>query len=143
MSDACWCLGGRAAAATPLARFELVAGIAWFISDGSWLMLWRWPCYITGVLAVAAAIAVFFFQEERSLPAVLVAVADTSWLLFNIAWSFGEIAGAGWLVEVGKYLFFLGAALFVAAFWEGGANFVLGKTSLRWLFSRAWKGQAS
>lgn len=118
---------------TPVARLEMVCGLAWFVSDGSWLMLWHWSCYLAGAIAVVTAIGVFFYQD-RSLPAFLVCCGDTSWLFFNIAWSVGDLASINWCLTLAKMLFFLGGLFFLAAFCEGGTNFVLRRVRLRRLF---------
>lgn len=133
MSEGCWCEGGRSAMRAPVARLEMVCGLAWFASDGCWLMLWHWPCYVVGIVAVITAVAVFFYQE-RTLPAMLVCCGDTAWLFFNIAWSFGDLAEIGWWITVAKVLFFVGGIFFLAAFWEGGTEFVLRRVKLRRLF---------
>jgi hypothetical protein len=135
MVEACWCQGGRAAMGTPVARLEMACGLAWFVSDGSWLMLWHWPCYIAGAIAVLTAIAVFFFQD-RTLPAILVCCGDTAWLFFNIAWSVGDLAEISWCITLAKVLFALGAVFFLGAFYEGGTEFVLRRVRLRDLFWR-------
>ena len=133
MTESCWCQGGRAAMRTPVARLEMVCGLAWFASDGCWLMLWHWPCYVAGLIAIVTAVAVFFYQE-RTVPAMLVCCGDTSWLFFNIAWSFGDLAEIDWWVTVAKVLFAVGGIFFLLAFCEGGSDFVLRRVRLRRLF---------
>lgn len=130
---------------TRLSRLEIICGLAWFFSDGCWLMEWVWPCYIAGLMAVAAGAGIFWLQERKPIT-MLVCGADSSWLLFNILWSFGDLAQTklhitdlDWSIVAAKCFFFIGIALYGLAFIENRGkifDLVLRRLRLLRLLSR-------
>lgn len=123
---------------TKLERLEIICGLAWFASDGCWLMQWGTPCYLAGIVAVLSGAAIFALQPRMPVP-LLICGADSAWLAFNIFWSFGDLLNIIWCLDVAKLLFGAGGALYLCALTvsKGSAAFlVLRRLRLLKLLSR-------
>jgi hypothetical protein len=98
---------------------EICCVLFWFLLDGFWLLEWKNLTYAFSVLAVLVAIAMFFFiKRERVI--VLIACADTSWLVLNILWAMGDLSHLKPALAWAKILFGVGFGFCVLAFAVSG-----------------------
>lgn len=97
------------------AQLEIVCVLFWFLLDGFWLFEWKAATYGFSAVALAAAVAMLF-HVKREKVVVLVACADFSWLLMNVAWAVGDLSKIPWALEFAKALFALGAMFCARAF---------------------------
>jgi hypothetical protein len=100
-----------------LVRFEVLCGVLWLLSDGSWLMEWRTMNAICGCGAIAATTAIFFL-EERCLVSMLTCSAGMSWLLLSVLWAMGDLSTPKneMLLFAAKCFFFIALAFMAGAF---------------------------
>lgn len=100
-----------------LVRIEVVCGVLWMLSDGSWLMQWQIVNLVAGILAIVCAVAIFFYQERRLVP-MLVCCAGTCWLLMNVLWSVGDMAEPKIesFISTAQIMFFAALFFMAAAF---------------------------
>jgi hypothetical protein len=119
-----------------LVRFEVICGVFWLLSDGSWLMEWRVANMVCGysALAAGAAILLLLLLEERRLVPILTCGAGLSWLLFSVLWAMGDLAEpkSATMLFAAKCFFFITlgwmASAFIASGWAGRtADLVLGR----------------
>lgn len=86
---------------------EILCVFFWFLLDGFWLMEWKFLTYIFSVIAIATAFLMFrFIKRERVI--VLIACADTSWLMLNILWAIGDLSKVHPALLIAKSLFLVG-----------------------------------
>ncbi len=94
---------------------EILCVFFWFLLDGFWLMEWKLMTYGFSVLAVATACLMFrYIKRERVI--VLIACADTSWLVLNILWAIGDLSKVHSALLAAKALFFVGGLFCFLAF---------------------------
>lgn len=94
---------------------EILCVLFWFLLDGFWLMEWKLLTYGFSVLALATAFAMFrFIKKERVI--VLIACADTSWLILNILWAIGDLSKVHEALVVAKILFAIAGLFCLIAF---------------------------
>jgi hypothetical protein len=94
---------------------EILCVLFWFLLDGFWLMEWKFLTYGFSVIAMATALLMFrYIKRERVL--VLIACADTSWLLLNILWAVGDLSKIHHALVAAKMLFVVGAMFCFLAF---------------------------
>jgi hypothetical protein len=94
---------------------EILCVFFWFLLDGFWLMEWKWLTYGFSVAAVATACLMFcFIKRERVV--VLIACADTSWLLLNILWAVGDLSKVPQALLAAKWLFLVAGIFCLVAF---------------------------
>jgi hypothetical protein len=94
---------------------ELLCVFFWFLLDGFWLLEWKATAYGFSVLSVAAAIGMFcFIKRDRAM--ILVACADTCWLLCNITWAVGDLSHIKPALTAAKWMFGVGFLLCCTAF---------------------------
>ncbi|HUS36078.1 MAG TPA: hypothetical protein VM680_12075 [Verrucomicrobiae bacterium] len=73
------------------------------------------------VIALATAALMFrFIKRERVI--VLVACADTSWLLLNVLWALGDLSKVHQAIIGAKILFLLGGLFCFGAFWASESH---------------------
>lgn len=94
---------------------EILCVFFWFLLDGFWLMEWKLLTYAFSVIAIATALLMFrFIKRERVI--ILIACADTSWLLLNILWAIGDLSKVHEALVAAKALFLVGGFLCFLAF---------------------------
>jgi len=94
---------------------EILCVLFWFLLDGFWLMEWKFLTYIFSVIAMVTAFVMFrFIKKERVL--VLVACADTSWLILNILWAIGDLSKIPQALGGAKIFFAIGVIFCFIAF---------------------------
>ena len=94
---------------------EILCVFLWFLLDGFWLMEWRTATYVFSGFAILAAIGMFFYvKRQRTI--VLIACADTSWLILNILWAIGDLSHVKEATQIAKVLFGVGILFCVIAF---------------------------
>jgi len=94
---------------------EILCVFFWFLLDGFWLMEWKLLTYGFSVIAMATALLMFqYIKRERVL--VLIACADTSWLLLNILWAIGDLSKIHGALLAAKTLFLVGGLFCFMAF---------------------------
>jgi hypothetical protein len=104
---------------------EILCVFFWFLLDGFWLLEWKFLTYFFSVIALAVAASMFcFIKRERVI--ILVACADTSWLLLNVLWAVGDLSEIQQTLAAAKVLFLVGGLLCFAAFWVSEAHKRLG-----------------
>jgi hypothetical protein len=95
---------------------EILCVFFWFLLDGFWLLEWKYLTYGFSVIALATAALMFrFIKRERVI--VLIACADTSWLLLNVLWALGDMSKLQQAIVAAKILFIVGGLLCFVAFW--------------------------
>ena len=100
---------------------EIVCVFFWFLLDGFWLLEWKALTYGFSALALATAAAMFvFIKRERVV--VLIACADTCWLLLNVLWAVGDLSQIQQAIVAAKILFVVGGLLCFCAFWSADAH---------------------
>ena len=93
----------------------------WFLLDGFWLLEWKFLTYLFSVIAIATAFLMFrFIKKERVI--VLVACADTSWLLLNVLWAVGDLSQVQQALIAAKILFLVGGLFCLCAFWSSESS---------------------
>jgi len=96
-------------------KLEILCVFFWFLLDGFWLLEWKLMTYAFSVFALVTAGLMFkFIKRERTI--VLVACADTSWLLLNVLWAIGDLNKIPVALYSAKALFPVGGILCLAAF---------------------------
>lgn len=104
---------------------EVLCVFFWFLLDGFWLLEWKFMTSFFSVIALAIAASMFcFIKRERVI--ILVACADTSWLLLNILWAVGDLSEIQKALIAAKILFLVGGLLCFAAFWLSESHKRLG-----------------
>lgn len=94
---------------------EILCVFFWFLLDGFWLLEWKILTYGFSVIAIITAILMFFYiKRERVV--VLIACADTTWLLLNILWAVGDLSHIEGAINTARILFFMGGLLCFIAF---------------------------
>jgi hypothetical protein len=94
---------------------EILCVFFWFLLDGFWLMEWKLLTYAFSVIALATAFLMFrFIKKERVI--ILIACADTSWLLLNVLWAVGDLSKVHNALVVAKALFLVGGLFCILAF---------------------------
>ncbi len=94
---------------------EIACVFCWFLLDGFWLLEWKLLTYAFSVIAVTFGAAMFMYiKHERVV--VLVACADTTWLLLNILWAIGDLSKLSMALYSAKVLFLVAFLFCVAAF---------------------------
>lgn len=79
------------------------------------MLEWKFLTYAFSVIAIATAFLMFrFIKRERVI--VLIACADTSWLLLNILWAIGDLSKIHEALLAAKALFLVGSLLCFVAF---------------------------
>lgn len=106
-----------------LALFETTCVVFWLLLDGFWLMQWHFLTYFSSAIAVIAGICIFFYVEKRVVP-ILIACADSSWLVMNILWAVGDLPDPDivWCLTLSKIFFGLAVLFFVIAFFKSEAK---------------------
>lgn len=100
---------------------EIICVFFWFLLDGFWLMEWKYLTYGFSVLALATAVAMFrFIKCEKVI--VLIACADTTWLLLNVLWAVGDLSEIQTSIIAAKSLFLVGTLFCVLAFFAAEAR---------------------
>jgi hypothetical protein len=100
---------------------EILCVFVWFLLDGFWLLEWKYLTYAFSVIAVATALLMFrFIKKERVI--VLVACADTSWLILNILWAIGDLSKIQQALFAAKILFLIGGIFCFIAFCASEAS---------------------
>jgi hypothetical protein len=100
---------------------EILCVFFWFLLDGFWLLEWKYLTYAFSVIAVATAFLMFrFIKKERVI--VLVACADTSWLILNILWAIGDLSKIQQALFAAKILFLVGGIFCLIAFCASEAS---------------------
>lgn len=110
---------------------ELLCVFFWFLLDGFWLMEWRVLAYCFSIMAVVSAIAMIFYIENN-LTVVLVASADSCWLLTNILWCIGDLSHIKPALAAAKVVFGISLLICCAALHCTPANTASG--CKRWCF---------
>jgi hypothetical protein len=94
---------------------ELVCVLFWFLLDGFWLLEWKFLTYGFSVLALATAVWMFrYIKKEKTV--ILIACADSSWLLLNVLWAVGDLSQIEPAIIIAKALFLVGGLFCLAAF---------------------------
>jgi hypothetical protein len=94
---------------------ELLCVFFWFLLDGFWLLEWKFLTYAFSVVAIVTAFLMFWFiKKERVI--VLVACADTCWLILNILWAVGDLSKIPQALLTAKIFFVIGGIFCFAAF---------------------------
>jgi hypothetical protein len=94
---------------------EILCVLFWFLLDGFWLLEWKFLTCFFSVIAILTAFVMFrFIKKERVL--VLVACADTSWLILNILWAIGDFTRIPQATISAKIFFAIGCAFCFVAF---------------------------
>jgi hypothetical protein len=94
---------------------EILCVFFWFLLDGFWLMEWKALTYSFSVAAIATAFLMFaYIKREKVI--VLIACADTSWLILNVLWAIGDLSKVAQALLAAKILFFVGGAFCALAF---------------------------
>lgn len=100
---------------------EILCVFFWFLLDGFWLLEWKFLTYAFSVIALATAALMFrFIKRERVI--VLVACADTSWLLLNVLWAMGDLSQIQQAILAAKILFLVGGLFCFVAFWTSESH---------------------
>jgi hypothetical protein len=100
---------------------EILCVLFWFLLDGFWLLEWKFLTYFFSVIAFLTAFVMFrFIKKERVL--VLVACADTSWLILNILWAIGDFTKIPQATIAAKIFFAVGCAFCFVAFFVSEAG---------------------
>lgn len=94
---------------------EILCVFFWFLMDGFWLLEWKFLTYTFSVIAIAIA-CLMFFCIKRERVVVLIACADTSWLLFNVLWAVGDLSEIARATLAAKALFLVGGVFCLCAF---------------------------
>ena len=71
----------------------------WFALDGAWFFKWHVATMILSMLLVAFALSAWFFVK-RTRHAVLLSVAEFSWILFNVFWIRFDLGEVPWCEPV-------------------------------------------
>lgn len=95
---------------------EILCVFCWFVLDGFWLFENRFWTYVFSFPAVIAAIVMFKFIKPEAC-VLLVACADTCWLLFNIFWAIGDMEHLKVFLLLSKHLFVWGLVFCGMAFY--------------------------
>lgn len=94
---------------------EILCVFCWFVLDGFWLLNWIVPTYVFSAFSILVALAMFrFVKRERMI--VLIACADSSWLLMNILWAIGDLSHVSVALTAAKSFFWIGFAICGVAF---------------------------
>jgi hypothetical protein len=94
---------------------EILCVLFWFLLDGFWLLEWKSLTYFFSCLALLTAFTMFFYvKHERVI--VLIACADTSWLVLNILWAAGDLSHVKPALIGAKILFWIGILFCAIAF---------------------------
>jgi hypothetical protein len=100
---------------------EILCVLFWFLLDGFWLLEWKILTYAFSVIAIATAFLMFrYIKKERVI--VLVACADTSWLVLNILWAIGDLSKIHAALLLAKAFFLVGGIFCVVAFCASEAS---------------------
>lgn len=94
---------------------EILCVFFWFLLDGFWLMEWKVLTYLFSVIAIGTALLMFrFIRHEKVI--VLIACADTSWLILNVLWAIGDLSKVHPALVAAKALFLVGGFFCFLAF---------------------------
>jgi hypothetical protein len=109
-----------------LGTAETMFGLSWFLLDGGWLMGWRLMSYPFIVIAVASAIARFFWLEEGRV-AMHVAASECAWLAMNVFWVLGDFETIAGCIIAAKIFLLLGLIILARTFMisPGGVKEIL------------------
>ena len=100
---------------------EILCVFFWFLLDGFWLLEWKFLTYLFSGVALATAVLMFrFIQRERIV--ILVACADTSWLLLNVLWALGDLSQIQQAILAAKILFLVGGLFCFVALWASESH---------------------
>lgn len=94
---------------------EIFCVFFWFLLDGFWLMEWKFLTYLFSVFAIGIALWMFW-HIKRERVVILVACADSSWLLLNVLWAVGDMSKIEPALTAAKWLFLAGGLFCFAAF---------------------------
>jgi hypothetical protein len=87
----------------------------WFALDGAWFFKWSAAAVVLSILVVSLAASTVFFMR-RTRHALLLSVAEFSWILFNVAWIRYDMAGVQWCQTVAICFLVSGLVSLAAAF---------------------------
>ena len=100
---------------------EILCVLFWFLLDGFWLMEWKLLTYAFSVIALLTAALMFVFIKRQRV-VVLIACADTSWLLLNVLWAVGDLSKVPRALVAAKTLFLVGGLFCLLAFYVSDSS---------------------
>jgi len=101
-------------AETRLAFLEMLYSVSWFLLDICWLFKLDPATYLFSSMAVIGNLCAYNYQERKAVP-LLVAGAESSWLLMNVFWIRQDLAGPEWCLIMAKTFIALGLLQLAAA----------------------------
>lgn len=108
---------------------ELLCVFCWFVLDGFWLMEWTTMTYLFSAFAILFALVMFAYIKREPV-IIIIALADTSWLVCNISWAIGDLSKIHSALILAKAIFFTGLGLCLLAFLVSGARIQLSELIL-------------
>lgn len=106
---------GRGSTARTYTILEILCVFFWFLLDGFWLLEWKHLTYVFSVIAIITAALMFWFiKKERVI--VMVACADTCWLILNVFWAVGDLSKIPQALLTAKIFFGIGGLFCLVAF---------------------------
>jgi hypothetical protein len=97
-----------------LALTETIGSVLWFVMDGFWMLNQALPAKAMVLPTLAVNLFVFRFTK-RTFGQMAVVAAMNSWLVMNILWMLGDLAGDRRPIAVARVFFVLGIVLLGAA----------------------------